>query len=165
MLNVRENKVGAAHPTLVLVGLWVFNSSHWKTEPPSDTTRGTLRPVLIPANTSPASRQELGAAGSRKAFGEFCSGIYSPSSMPIQLLLLPEGSSHSFPPHRTGNAECDPHVPVGRARATAPPVVAFPRISWCVGRTGTGILGGGSSTALPAPGRRDFCRNKLNPPD
>lgn len=165
--NVRENIVGAAHPNLVLVGLW---SPQWclthpigKQDPPSDAA------CPHSSHHKPSFRQELGTAGTRKVFGDFLSGIYPLSLMPIQVLLLPEGSSHSIPPHRTGNAERDPHVPVGRARATSPPLVAFPRgpgrYPWCVGRTGTGILGGGNGAVLPTPGRRDFCRNKLNPPD
>lgn len=171
MHSVRENKVGAAHPTLVLVGVRIWGP-HWsltdpigkQTLPPGTQPWRTHRPDLVPLNTSPAPRQELGTAGSRKVLSEFLSGIYALSSTPIQVSLLPEWSSHSFPPHRTGNTERDPHIPVGRARATAPPTWTW-QMSVVCGGTGTGILRGGNGAVLPTPGRRDFCRNKLNPPD
>lgn len=112
-----------------LIPLWSLEESQFgvhtgvelppleKQIPHGDTT--TRNPQSCPRSRQhkPCSTAGIGNCCSRRVLGG-SAGVYSLSSTPIQVLLLPEGSSHSFPPHRTGNTECDPHIPVGRARAT-----------------------------------------------
>lgn len=100
--------------------------------------------------------------GVRKVLSELCSVNYSLSSTPIQILLLMEGSFHSFQLTedwylglKMANAEHDMHITVGRTRPTSPPPVVVTRgparCPWCrsVGRTGTGIFGDRDAAAHP----------------